>query len=90
MHRSPTVPNVPVGGPTSVGCVTARRGGPGRSVNVTREGPRRRPVAQWQGRVTCIILLHAYMYLHLLSYNIQIHAYINEPKQDYIAFMNIY
>ena len=51
VNRSPIVPNVPVGGPTSVGFVTVRRGGPGRSVIVTREEPRRRPVVQRQGRV---------------------------------------
>ena len=51
VNRSPTVPNVLVGEPTSVGCVTVRRDGPGRSVIVTRGGPRRRHVVQWQGRV---------------------------------------
>ena len=51
VNRSRIVPNVQVGGPTSVGFVTVRRDGQGRSVIVTREGPRRRPVAQRQGRV---------------------------------------
>ena len=51
VNRSRIVPNVQVGGPTSVGCVTVRRGGQGRSVIVTRGGLRRRPVVQRQGRV---------------------------------------
>ena len=51
VNRSRIVPNVQVGGLTSVGFVTVRRDGQGRSVIVTREGLRRRPVAQRQGRV---------------------------------------
>ena len=81
LHRSPTVPNVQVGGSASVGCVTVRRGGPGRSVIVTREGPRRRPVAQWQGRVTVIIFLYACIHVFIQFKNA---FYFQKAKYNYI------
>ena len=81
VNRSPTVPNVQVGGSASVGCVTVRRGGPGRSVIVTREGPRRRPVAQWQGRVTAIIFLYACIHVFIQFKNA---FYFQKAKHNYI------